>query len=421
MMLLNKPRAHDVMAKHGLDGLIATFPQNVYYLSGYWDTQFDSRWPFLNYAVLPQRDDAPATLILRTVTLDRLSLFPTWMPNLIAVSDYSGRQKSGGLNRETGEPAAVEWKGWPRRPGATLTPLERTWAAHADAHAGHLAATSAWGLRRALIEAGIEAGKVGCDDPRVLGWLHEMGLDRIEIVDALNIFREIRMVKSPAEIAVMRRAAVVNEEALEASIAAAHEGATWRELETVYHVEHARRGGRGGHILTALGGLPNERVVKGEPFLFDALGEYEHYFGDLGRTAVVGEPSAELVRRMRAIQAGWRAACEAIRPGLRRSALIDRVVKAVQQAGFPEYFYVSPHSIGLEHTDSPVLVGPRTHDVETADYALEANMVINVDMPYYELGWGNIHVEDTVVVTSDGYEPLTSERMELRVLPERRS
>jgi len=416
-MFLNKPRAHDVMAKHGLDGLIATFPQNVYYLSGYWDTQFDSRWPFLNYAVLPREEGRPATLVMRTVTLDRLSLFPTWMPNIIAVSDYSGRQKVGGTS-DGGEPRAVEWRGWPRRPGATLSPLERTWAALADSHADNLAATSAWGLRRALVEAGLEGGRVGCDDPRVLGWLRQMGLDRIEIIDALNVFREIRMVKSATEVEIMRRSAIVNEEALEASVAAAHEGATWRELETVYHVEHVKRGGRGGHILTALGGLPNERVVRGEAFLFDALGEYEHYFGDLGRTAVVGQPSAELERRMKALQAGWRAGCEAIRPGLKRSALIATVIEAVRKSGFPEYFYVSPHSIGLEHTDSPVLVSPHTHGVETADYALEVNMVINIDMPYYELGWGNLHIEDTVLVTKDGYEPLTSERMELRVIPE---
>lgn len=416
-MLLNEHRAREVMARHGLDGLIATFPQNVYYLSDYWDTQFDSRWPFLNYAVLPIREDAPAGLVLRTVMLDRLSLFPSWVPNIIAVSDYSGRERAGRRDAKTGEPEAVQWKGWPRRKGVQLSPLEETWAANVDEHADDLVATPTWGLRRALIDAGIEKGKVGCDDPRVLGWLREMGLDKIEVVDALNIFREIRMVKSATEIDVMRCAARVNEEALEASVAAAHEGATWSELETVYHVEHSRRGGRGGHILTALGGLPHGRVVAGEPFMFDALGEYQHYFGDLGRTAVVGEPSPELARRMKAMQAGWRAACETIRPGVRRSALIESVVDAVRRSGFPEYFYVSPHSLGLEHTDSPIIVGPHTHDEATADYVLEENMVINVDMPYFELGWGNLHIEDTVVVTKDGYTPLTSERTELRVLP----
>lgn len=417
-MLLNKPRAHAVMEKHGLDGLIATFPQNVYYLSGYWDTQFDSRWPFLNYAVLPRKEEAPATLVLRTVMLDRLSLFPTWMPNLIAVSDYSGREKAGAIDPQTGEPKAVMWKGWPRRDGAALTPLERTWADLADEHAPHLAATSAWGLRRALVEAGIERGKVGCDDPRVAGWLKEMGLEHIEIVDALNVFREIRIVKSAPEIAIMRKSAQVNEEAMECAIAAAYNGATWEELETTYHVEHARRGGRGGHILTILGGLPTGKVRKGEAFLFDALGEYEHYFGDIGRTAVLGEPSKELDRRIKAMRAGWQAACEVIRPGIRRSQLIQTTIDAVRKAGFPEYFYVSPHSIGLEHTDSPVLTGPRTHDGETADYVLEENMIMNVDMPYYELGWGALHLEDTVLVTKNGYEALTSERMELRVIPE---
>ncbi len=36
-MLLNKPRAYEIMDREGLDGLIAVAPINVYYLSDHWD------------------------------------------------------------------------------------------------------------------------------------------------------------------------------------------------------------------------------------------------------------------------------------------------------------------------------------------------------------------------------------------------
>ncbi len=406
------------MARYGLIGLIAREHINIYYLTDYWDTQADGRWPYLVYGVLPRDDAMPAGLVLPTVKLERLSVWPTWVPNIIAFSDYSGRERrqGGSLGPDQGEPGAIPWPGWPVREGATLTPLEQEWATRAAVHADRLAATPAWGLKRALVDAGMTKGRIGSDDPRVIEWLQEMGLPGIEAVDATNIFREIRMVKSAAEIEILGQAARINEAAGVAAAHAAVTGATWPEIETVYHIEMSRLGGRNGHIISGLGVLPHGEVVPGEPFLIDALGEYRNYFGDYGRTVIVGEPSAELVRRADAMWAGFERACEIIRPGLKRSILIAEVIAAVQKAGFNDFFYVSPHSLGLEHTDHPIPMGPTLHG-DWNDYALMVDMVVNVDMPFFEWGWGTMHLEDTVVVTADGFRPLTSMSPALIVNP----
>ena len=50
------------------------------------------------------------------------------------------------------------------------------------------------------------------------------------------------------------------------------------------------------------------------------------------------------------------------------------------------------------------------------DLVFEENMVINVDLPYHELGWGAMHLEDMIRVTADGCEPLTSMDTSLRVI-----
>jgi Xaa-Pro aminopeptidase len=43
-------------------------------------------------------------------------------------------------------------------------------------------------------------------------------------------------------------------------------------------------------------------------------------------------------------------------------------------------------------------------------------MVVNVDMPHTEIGWGSVHMEDTVIITDDGYERLTTADFGLLVI-----
>jgi Xaa-Pro aminopeptidase len=44
-------------------------------------------------------------------------------------------------------------------------------------------------------------------------------------------------------------------------------------------------------------------------------------------------------------------------------------------------------------------------------------MVVNVDMPFTEIGWGSVHIEDTVVITPHGCDPLTSLDLRLQIVP----
>lgn len=43
-------------------------------------------------------------------------------------------------------------------------------------------------------------------------------------------------------------------------------------------------------------------------------------------------------------------------------------------------------------------------------------MVINIETPYYELGFGGAHVEDTFLITKSGCEPLHDMSLELQVI-----
>lgn len=406
-MLLNFERALRVMKKYDVDALVAREHINIYYLTNYWDTQADGRWPYLVYGLLPRDKNKPAALVLPSVKLDRLSLWPSWVPNVVVYSDYSGRENIAQTKTGTHEPTAASWTGWPVRENTRLTELEKKWIELATYHSKKLSATSTWGLKKALKEAGLETSRIATDDPRIIHWMREMGMPNIDVVDGTNIFREIRMVKTHEEISIIRKAAKINEAACLYAASKATNGEVWESIENFYHTYMSKHGGRNGHIITNLGGLPHGKIIQNSPFLVDALGEYKNYFGDFGRTIVVGEPTKELQIRSQALKAGFEAACEAIKPGIKKSSIIKLTVETVKKSGFPEFFYVSPHSLGLEHTDQPIPLGPSIHSNDT-DFVVEENMVINIDMPYFEWGWGTMHLEDTVLVKKNGIEPLTS-------------
>jgi Xaa-Pro dipeptidase len=67
------------------------------------------------------------------------------------------------------------------------------------------------------------------------------------------------------------------------------------------------------------------------------------------------------------------------------------------------------HGIGLEVYDPPSI----TPDNPAL---LEAGMVICIETPYYELGWGGVQVEDTLLVQENGYQLLTKSSRELIVI-----
>jgi Xaa-Pro aminopeptidase len=92
----------------------------------------------------------------------------------------------------------------------------------------------------------------------------------------------------------------------------------------------------------------------------------------------------------------------------------------VRREGIPDYRRRNVgHGIGLELYEAPLLV-PDDEDDDTAGCAnhattLEPGMVINVELPYFELGVGGLQIEETVVVTQEGCKLLTTASRDMHV------
>jgi Xaa-Pro aminopeptidase len=412
------------MDKYGLDGLIASTRINVYYTVA--DEKATDQQPrglglgqaigdFSEFGVLPRREDVPATYVLTGPEITRLAHMPTWMPKVIGAS-YRPRPGWQSFDPTIEEPDAADYDIWPRRPEGAEGVLTKRWQELLKAHTGNWEATPFWGLHRAIREAGLQRGTVGADDPRLIDWLREAGMPDLKGVDAAEIFREIRMIKSEPEIKLMRTAAVINERACDAAIDALHDGAAWREVENAYLIEMLRQGGEGTFISPGPGGLPNGKVERGQPMLLDAFGTYARYYGDVGRTAIVGEATEEMRRLNRAMLLGAEAARGILRDGVTATALVQQVLRIIREAEFPGFVLVGPHSVGLEHIDHPKPQGGAAPG-SAGELTFRKHMVVSLDMPYYEYGWGSMHLEDNLLVTETGCELLSSGRGELREVP----
>jgi Xaa-Pro aminopeptidase len=277
------------------------------------------------------------------------------------------------------------------------------------------------GLREALKSRGLLGGRVGFDEKGLPspGFLDKVAetLAGSQVVPANHLFRRIRMVKTAEEIARMQRAAEISDEAWRAAAGAIRECATENDLGEIYRqtvrclggqaVYVSINGGARGCLATAE--HSDYRLRPGEPIRFDLNVTYRNYFGDTARTGCLGHPSPQLRRYHTATEEGMRAAEAVLRPGVKASEIFRLCQERIRAAGMPHFKrnHVG-HALGVECYDLPLL-GPLD------DTPLEEGMVLNLETPFYEVGFGAVHLEDTYHITATGARRLAQSSRDLVV------
>jgi Xaa-Pro aminopeptidase len=385
-VLLNRERADRVMDEHGLGALVASTPLNVYYLTD-WQTEAGWSFPGVSAALVPRDHERPAAVL----TIDVDTEFPqarddAWVEE---VRPYHGMSTLV-LRHER---ALVDGALIDDPPELAGEPCDPT------------AAVAAY-----LEEIGLADARVGFEDPWFGERVRDAGAAGVEVVPGLDLLRSIRMVKTPDEVALIRSAARKTEVAQLASMEAVAAGASWAEAQRVFFAVMTQIGGQPLYLagtvarpgVGPLVGAEMHEHRPGDTAFFDGFGGYRHYFGDIGRTVVFGEPTEAQRRVFAALRAGWHDTWPQIRPGLDSRELAAMVMRHVRAAGAVDYQICSPHSVGLEHFDNP---HPRSI---YAPFIIESGTVLSVDVPYMAPDTGMLHTEDLVLVGEAGVEFLTS-------------
>lgn len=415
--LVNRQRADEIMDKYRLDGLLATIPKNVHYLSSHDNAFYHTGIEHMLFALLPRRADAPPALIVWGALLYHLDYRPTWMQSVeIFTAPLPGQlTRDGQLPPEllAGDPAAVLYNRNLVRRGATLSDRDRFQLALAAEFANKPAATALHAVKRAIKAAGLAKGRIGIDDGRVIPWLRDVGLPGVVGIDAGDIFKEVRMVKSPEEVARIRDASRRCEAALDAAIASLHIGQEIADVELAYRRKLGDLGGNTRWLIINQDGLNSGRIERDKVIKIDSVGDYLGYVGDIGRSIVVGTPTDETARRNEANGKALREAYAAIRPGTTFEAASKVVADVMRQEGFNGY--AATHNVGMDHTDQP---NSHARPGRKPDpLVFSEGTVFTIDVPYLEVGYGSSHVEDMMACTPNGAVPLSSGDVRLRLRP----
>ncbi len=395
-MLLNRVRADQVMEKNGLDLLVATTPENVAYLTGFWILTSIRHRARQVYAVLKKREPR-ADLIVGRGLVDHPLQGGTWVKEYYTYGEFFfAPENQSGMDEES------------RRLFETLNGLTR----YPDAFTA---------LTQCLRGNGVSQGKIGIDQGSDTVFLEKKltkEFPNLETVPAYDLFREIRLIKTEEETQRIQEATRIAENALTETLVAIREGITERQLDLVFKEAIISQGG-----LPALscigsgprGAFPNvepsdKKVQKGEAIRFDVGCIYNAYHTDIARTAVLGSPDPKQKRLYEALLSGQGRILENLKPGAPIGDLFQMGMQAARENGIPHYErHHLGHGTGIEGYDLP-LITPNN------SLKLEAGMVFCVETPYYEPGFAGLQVEDIMEVTSAGARRLTQMERKLFIV-----
>jgi len=240
---------------------------------------------------------------------------------------------------------------------------------------------------------------------------------RVTFDDAGPVLDTIKLVKSEAEIALLRQASRISDDGMRAGISQVARGVL--EVDVAAAAEYAiRRTGAELSFATVMGAgprtadatfFPRRRPMEaGEYVVLDCGARVEGYHGDMCRTVVVGPPSQEQRRVLEAVAECVHAATDAARPGATVRDVHGAARRSVTEAGFGEHWwgYYMPHGAGTGQHELPA-------GLDDADLVLTPGMVMCIEPGVTLPGVGGVILEQMVAIGETRAETLNALPLDL--------
>ena len=279
-------------------------------------------------------------------------------------------------------------------------------------------------FRKALQSLGLDGKRIGVEplSMRLMEFRHiQAGAPQADFPDASEAVGRLRLRKDAGEVAAMKQAVRIAQDALEAVLPQVKVGWTEQEIAAELVVQLLRHGSQpelafppivsAGPNSANPHAVPSGRKLQnGDLLVVDWGAAVDGYISDLTRTFAVGEVDAECRKIHEIVREANAAGRLAGKPGA-PCAAVDRAARAViEQAGYGQYFtHRTGHGIGMEGHEAPYMRGDNPQP-------LEPGMAYTVEPGIYLPGRNGVRIEDNLVVTETGVECLSDMPREIRTV-----
>ena len=251
-------------------------------------------------------------------------------------------------------------------------------------------------------------------------WLKSFLEEDVQIIDASKTVADTVAVKDEREIAAISKACEITSKVAQELPDMICEGMSEREAAAEMDIRMLRLGASGNAFdtIAAFGAYSSQphhmpcgyKLKDGDTALFDFGCKYSMYCSDLTRTIFLGEPSDKIKRAYQVVRDAQLAGLALVKEGASAESVDAAARELIDSTEFKGMFIHSfGHGIGMD-IHQPIFVSPRSKNI------LKAGNVISAEPGIYIPGVGGIRIEDTILVTEDGYRQLTHYDHEMTVV-----
>jgi len=237
-------------------------------------------------------------------------------------------------------------------------------------------------------------------------------VDNCEWISTKGIVEDLRMIKDESELAAIRRAVALADEAVVHIMEMIHPGMTEKQVSWELESYMRTHGADQVSFTIIVGAGPNgamphavttDRPIEpGEPIIMDLGAKVDGYCSDLTRTFCIGQPRDDKYLEVwSTVLAAQQAARKAMRAGMPGKEAHEIASKVIDDAGYGDYLgHGLGHGVGLQIHERP-RAGRLSEDT------LLPGAVITIEPGIYLPGWGGVRIEDMVVIRETDAEVLT--------------
>lgn len=241
------------------------------------------------------------------------------------------------------------------------------------------------------------------------------GRCNIKLIALNNPVKQLRSIKDADEIKMLKEAAILGSLGFDYVCTLLKTGIKEIEVARELEIFWKKKGSKSLSFdpIIAFGtnsSMPHYRsqeieLKKGDPVLIDIGVNYKHYQSDMTRMVFFGTPPEQISVIFPIVRRAQELALLSCKPGAVIGDIDAQARSFIESQGYGENFgHGLGHGVGLEIHELPMMRNKPPYN----SVKLEPGMVVTIEPGIYLPNIGGVRIEDTILITEDGYESLTN-------------